>query len=247
MTDKILIPLLCYNYSKFLPECLESILRQTHKNWKVVVRDPGSTDNTKKLMSYYTKKDSRINYIREKCQFSQGGSRNKTINENPDFHIIAYHDVDDIMMPDRLEQSIKALSDSHIVYGNARKFGQKHYFYKPFPYVNYKLLYHGNMICGGTVCFRRNVWVNVGGFYEKEDIYEDYEFWLRAAKAGFKFKYLNQILVLNRFHSKSIMHKVRSNQIEKKYPTEHKTIKKITLRLLSKAWQMYVLLTHLNF
>lgn len=234
LSDKILIPLLCYNYGRYLPECLESILLQTHKNWKVVVRDPGSTDNTNQVMYHYIEKDLRITYIRENGPLTVGAARNRTINENPDFPIIAYHDVDDIMMPDRLERSIKALRDSHICYGNTRRFGLKHNIHKSFPYINYKFLLHLNLIKGGTVCFRRKVWKTVDGFYEGEDIWIDYDFWRRVAKARFKFKYLNQILILQRSHSKSITRRTRT-----KRPTEHNKIKIIIFHLLSKSWQTY--------
>ncbi len=234
LSDKILIPLLSYNYGRYLPECLESILLQTHKNWKVVVRDPGSIDNTEQVISYYTRKDSRITYIREKDFLTIGAARNRTINENPHFPIIAYHDVDDIMMPDRLELSIKALSDSNIIYGNGKCFGLHNNISTSFPYVNFKLLSHYNLISGGSVCFRRNVWKSVGGFYEGDDIHEDHDFWLRVAKAGFKFKYINKILYHYRVHSKSITHRMK-----RKHAIERDPIKGIILQLLSKSWKIY--------
>lgn len=227
MSDKILIPLLCYNYGRFLPECLESIIIQTHKNWKVVVRDPGSTDNTEQVMSRYTRKDSRITYIREKGPLTIGAARNKTIKENQHFQIIAYHDTDDIMMPDRLKWSIQYINDSHIVYGNGKCFGLSHNINNSFPYVNFKLLSHLNLVSGGSVCFRRNVWRSVGGFYEGDDLHEDHDFWLRAAKAGFKFKYINKIFYLYRVHSKSITHRMKRKQV-----IEHNPIRKTILRLL---------------
>ena len=146
MVEKILIPLLCYNYGRYLPECLESIIQQTYKNWKVVIRDPESTDNTKQIMAYYTRKDSRITYIREKGPLTIGSARNKTITENQDFPIIAYHDVDDIMMPDRLRHSIQAIKDSHIIYGNAKNFGSNNKISDTLPYVNYNFLVQRNLI-----------------------------------------------------------------------------------------------------
>lgn len=257
MSDNILIPLLCYNYSRFLPECLESIITQTHKNWKVVVRDPGSTDNTEQVMSHYTRKDSRITYIREKGPLTIGSARNRTINENPHFPIIAYHDVDDIMIHDRLELSIKALSNSHIVYGNSKNFGLRNNVITSFPYVNFKILLQENIIIAPTVCFRYNVWRYVGGFDENMHRASDYDFLLRATKAGFKFKYLNQILTLYRTHSKSITphqsrniaHRLLSvKEIEipdvsyarNKHTTEHRDTKAvILLSLFSIFWRRY--------
>ena len=212
MSDKILIPLLCYNYGRFLSECLDSIIRQTYKNWKVVVRDPQSTDETEQVMSQYVEKDSRITYIRETGSLTVGAARNRTINENPKFPIIAYHDIDDIMMPDRLKRSIEAISDSDLIYGNMRAFGLHHNLKTSFPYVNFKLLLNYNFINAPTVCFRYEVWKVVCGFDESMRSASDYDFWLRATKVGFKFKYLNQVLTLYRIHSKSIT-KLQSKHI----------------------------------
>jgi len=155
-------------------------------------------------MTHYVKNDSRITYIKEKDSLSVGAARNRTIKENPDFPIIAYHDVDDIMIFDRLERSIRGIRDSDLIYGNMRAFGVHHKVIASFPYVNFKLLLNLDTIKAPTVCFRYEVWRDVDGFDESMKSASDWDFWLRVSKAGFKFKYLNQILTLYRIHSKSI-------------------------------------------
>jgi len=135
--QRVLIPLLSYNYGRFLKRCLDSIIAQTYDDWKVVVRDPQSSDNTEKVMRNYVKMDSRINYVKESRPLSTAEARNKTISENPDFEIIAYQDVDDIMMPRRLELSVKYLRFSDIVYGIAKNFGSDTSFTKSLAYVNF--------------------------------------------------------------------------------------------------------------
>lgn len=198
--------MLCYNYGRFLTRCLDSIINQTYKNWKVVVRDPQSFDNTEKVMLSYVKLDSRISYIKEDNPLSPAEARNKTISENPDFEIIAYHDVDDIMMPRRLELSVKNLRFSDIVYGNAKNFGLKNSINKSWSYVNFELLMQGNKIVAPTACFRKNVWKIINGFDESTAAFgaDDYDFWLRAAKAKFKFKFIHQLISMYRVHRSSI-------------------------------------------
>lgn len=252
MSDKILIPLLCYNYGRFLPECLDSIIRQTYQDWKVVVCDPQSTDETKQVMSHYVAKDSRITYIRETGPLTVGTVRNRAINENSDFPIIAYHDVDDIMMLDRLERSIRAISDAHIIYGNMESFGLYRNIINSFPYVNFKLLLNYNLIMAPTVCFRYEVWRDIGGFDESMKSASDYDFWLRAAKAGFKFKYMNQVLTLYRTHLSSITsHQSKYINIfhrkgretpdlayaRSKHTSKHVGIRTAILWLLAHTWQ----------
>ena len=204
--QKILIPLLCYNYGHFLQECLDSIINQTYDSWKVVVRDPQSSDNTEKIMRNYVKIDSRINYVKDKYPLSLAEARNKTISENRDYNIIAYQDVDDIMMPRRLELSVENLRHSDIVYGNAKNFGANNSFSKSWPYVNFELLMQGNKIVASTVCFQDRVWKTLNGFDENKNLFGDdeYDFWLRAAKAGFKFKHIHRPIQMYRLHSGSI-------------------------------------------
>lgn len=49
-TLSVAILLSTYNGEKYLPEQLESILQQTHRNWILVWRDDGSTDRTREIM-----------------------------------------------------------------------------------------------------------------------------------------------------------------------------------------------------
>lgn len=58
MTFSILIP--CYNIAPYLEKCLESVIRQTYKDWEVVLVDDGSTDGTDDIIKAYAGKDNRI-------------------------------------------------------------------------------------------------------------------------------------------------------------------------------------------
>jgi glycosyltransferase involved in cell wall biosynthesis len=182
----------------------------------VVVRDPRSTDNTEEIMSQYKRKDSRITYVKEDQRLSPAEARNRTISENKDFDIIAYHDVDDIMLPERLELSLNSIRTSDLVYGSMIKFGAVNAFWNSSPYVNFELLMAENRISASTVCFRHQVWREINGFDESENLFgsDDYDFWLRAAKAGFKFKYIFQPLTKYRVHPGSITERFTQKQAQ---------------------------------
>lgn len=58
----ILIP--NYNYAQFLPETLESVLKQDYAALEIIIADDASTDTSHKICQAYAKKDSRIRYHR---------------------------------------------------------------------------------------------------------------------------------------------------------------------------------------
>jgi len=45
-----------YNYARYLPECLDSVLNQTHSFDQVIVVDDGSTDNSREIIESYRDK-----------------------------------------------------------------------------------------------------------------------------------------------------------------------------------------------
>ncbi len=57
----ILIP--NYNYARYLPECLDSVLSQTYNNIECVISDNASTDNSWEIIESYKEKFKKRGYI----------------------------------------------------------------------------------------------------------------------------------------------------------------------------------------
>src|SRR4030042_2609285 len=53
-----------YNGQNYIKEALNSILRQTFKDFELIISDNGSSDGTQKICEEYAHKDKRIKYIR---------------------------------------------------------------------------------------------------------------------------------------------------------------------------------------
>lgn len=64
--NKISIIIPCYNGAQFLKGTIESVLKQTFKNFTLFLVDNGSTDNSYAIMKMYRSKDKRIKLIRFK-------------------------------------------------------------------------------------------------------------------------------------------------------------------------------------
>jgi len=85
-----------YKGKSFLRNCIESILNQTYKNFKLIIVDDCSIDTSIETIQSY--KDDRIVLIKNKRKRYNGGSRNVGIDyalENIDFDYFCFLDSDD--------------------------------------------------------------------------------------------------------------------------------------------------------
>ena len=64
--DKISVVVPVYNVSKYLKECVDTILKQTYTNLEIILVDDGSTDDSGNICEEYAKKDNRIKVIHKK-------------------------------------------------------------------------------------------------------------------------------------------------------------------------------------
>lgn len=60
----VIVPV--YKVEKYLPECIESILAQTFKDFELILVDDGSPDNSGKICDDYAARDSRIRVFHKK-------------------------------------------------------------------------------------------------------------------------------------------------------------------------------------
>ncbi len=60
---KVSVAVPSYNYARFLPACLDSIARQGHGDFEVLIADGGSTDDSLEVIERYTGADSRFRLI----------------------------------------------------------------------------------------------------------------------------------------------------------------------------------------
>jgi glycosyltransferase involved in cell wall biosynthesis len=104
-----------YNGGKFLSEQLESIHNQTHKNWRLVISDDGSSDNTLAIAKQFQNKwESNRLEIRQGphqgfCQNFLSMACDKSIRAD----LYAFSDQDDVWMPHKLERAVSYFDKSN--------------------------------------------------------------------------------------------------------------------------------------
>lgn len=114
MKNRITVLIGIYNCASTLPEALNSLLAQTYKEYKVVMCDDGSQDETYEVAKRYA--DKYDNFILIKNEANKG--LNYTLNhclEYADTEYIARMDGDDICDSTRFEKEIHFL-DLHPEY-----------------------------------------------------------------------------------------------------------------------------------
>ena len=104
------------NREVYLAECIDSIIAQSYKDWELIVVDDGSTDSTPELIKYFEEKDDRIVYIKG-VHNGISVARNTGVQASQGDYI-AVMDSDDVMHPDRLKKSLKALQKVDFVYSS---------------------------------------------------------------------------------------------------------------------------------
>lgn len=107
----IIIPL--YNLcgeGRYLQKCLDSIIRQTYKNYEVLLMENGSTDDTVEVASEYVNNDNRFKLF---ILTEQGiaNARNEGLNRAAGEYV-CFIDGDDFISDDFLENLIKTITSS---------------------------------------------------------------------------------------------------------------------------------------
>ena len=116
---KISVVIPYYNDSKYIKECIDSVLGQTLSPSEVIIIDDHSEDSNSLLLLLQEINSSKISYIRNKYNMNGSCSRNIGINlATGDY--IALLDADDYWHLDHLKKSYNLLVNdkSDFIYSN---------------------------------------------------------------------------------------------------------------------------------
>ncbi len=208
-TCSIIVP--CYNSSKYLPACLDSLLRQTYVDFEVVIIDDGSTDDTDNVIKPYLN-DSRMKYIKQQ-NAGPAKARNKGI-KSAEGNFIAFLDSDDLWKATKLEKQMQLFADSSVgvIYSTARyinDLGQdvcslnRMEYLKPREGKVTDFLFVDNFVPFSSVVIRRECLDKAGLFDEELGSSEDWDLLLRIS-VFFEFRYIDEPLLYYRLHSNQV-------------------------------------------
>ena len=193
-----------YNCADTLDEAVESILGQTFQEWKWVLCDDGSTDDTFQKAQGYADQHDNIILI----QNDRNRGLNYTLNhclQYADTEYVARMDGDDISLPERLEKEVRFL-DEHpeyaIVSTRMLYFDEKGVYREGTPkeYPDPRDFPKRTPFCHAPCMVRKEAFDAVNGYTESEKLLrvEDYHLWIKMYAKGFRGYNIQEALYMMR-------------------------------------------------
>jgi glycosyltransferase involved in cell wall biosynthesis len=191
-TVSVIMP--AYNVSAYIEEAIASVRAQTMADFELLIVDDGSTDDTAGIVRRFAEIDSRITLLQQENR-GLAAARNTALRHARS-GLMALLDSDDLWHPRFLEAQVQVLEqhpEVDIVTGNGWTLGSHEDGQPARPWPDPRPTPDLWTILGDELSvfimsvFRRRVYDTNGGFDEMLRTNEDFDFWLRAALAGFKF------------------------------------------------------------
>lgn len=198
-----------YNDQQYLEPSIISIIDQSYRNFELLVIDDGSTDNSPKILTKYTRIDDRITCYFNKTNLGLTKNLNRLINlSQNDF--IARMDADDISIHNRLEKQLCFLiqNPNVDVVGGAieeiDEFGKSRNKVIHYPDTHedcYHFFAKRDPLAHPSVMFRRNYFIKAGLYNEKFKTNQDTELWYQGFLNDCVFANISDIVLKYRINN----------------------------------------------
>lgn len=216
--EKVSVILPTYNRAYCIERSIDSVLRQTYREFELWVIDDASTDCTEELADQFMKADNRVRYFKQPINRGAAAARNEGIRR-AQCSCIAFQDSDDVWKADKLEKQMRVLEEQpdvglvYCTFEGRKKDGTL--IHIPDDSMErsvlqgdmYELLLQGNVIDAPTAVVRRECLEQCGLFDEELTCLEDWELFLRIAKE-WKIGYVDEALLLSDIHEGGVSSRV---------------------------------------
>lgn len=183
-----------YNCADTLRESIDTVVHQTFTDWEFVICDDGSSDGTVGIVEEYAKKyPEQFIILKNKSNMGLNATLNRCLRAAKGKYI-ARQDGDDVSVPERFQKEVDFL-DAHpefaFVSSNMDYFddnGIWGQWVNPTEPTRLDFLKHSPCFCHAPCMVRREAFVKVGGYTEKERYLrcEDINLWYKLYAEGYK-------------------------------------------------------------
>jgi len=221
-----------YNNYQYFTECYESILRQTYKDYEIVLVDDCSVDDSYQKIIELTKDNPKVKVFRNEKNSGVGFTKKRCI-ELASGEICGFVDPDDTLAENALQIIIENYSENNIVVYSQ--------FYECDPKLQpFKVFSHSRAIKNGDkmffnvffeathfFTFKREAYYKTSGINEELTSAVDQDLYLKLYEIG-NFKFVKVPLYYYRIHEKGVSQE--SSKKEKLHKNWHRTILDTTIR-----------------
>lgn len=214
----IIIPV--YNSSKYLKQCIDSVINQTYKNLEIIIIDDNSSDNSTEIINKI--KDNRIKLVSNKKNKGVANTRNIGIKKATGSYI-CFLDSDDYWHNDKIKKQVDFIEKNNYTFIYSSYIylrGNDKHIAKVPKKLTYKKALKNTAIFTSTVMFNME-------HLNKKDIMmpiirmgQDTATWWQILKKGIVAYAIDEPLVIYRVGNKSLS----SNKI----------------KALKRTWKLYL-------
>lgn len=189
-----------YNQGRFIRDCIESVRTQTGVEWEHLVQDAGSTDETHSVLREYP---------HLKCIIEKDGGMSDGINRGfrrATGDWLMWLNTDDCLMAGTLEKVANHAAvhpEVDIIYGEARfvnESGKPIRVRQEHAFDFNTLLFYGCYIQSTATFLHRRI-IESGQLLDlRYKVCMDFEYYLRLARAGYRFSFIPEPLANFRWH-----------------------------------------------
>ena len=203
-----------FNQASHLKKALNGVIKQTYKNYEIIIIDNNSTDKSRAVINSFNDVRIKSFYINNMGIISK--SRNLGLAKASG-EWICFLDADDYWFKNKLEEiktvinkakNIEVICNGEVyLYENLKKFTKKLYKKKNKTLSMFSsLLLNGNQLSTSATTVKKSfIKQNNIFFSEDKKIYtsEDYDFWLRLAFSKARFEFIDKYLGIYLIHKNS--------------------------------------------
>jgi glycosyltransferase involved in cell wall biosynthesis len=198
----IVIP--AYKAAHTIAATLDSVRHQTFRDYEILITDDESKDGTLDICRQYASEHAEMRIATVSIPHAGVAAARNDALARASGEYVSFLDSDDRWMPDKLEQVAALIardSQADLIYHDVMMIGRNGQRWRDSsgppssdPYRG--LLLGNNFLATTSVTVRRSCVAVAGGFDCNPDfeICEDYELWVRLARAGAKFAYIPEVL-----------------------------------------------------
>lgn len=194
--------------TRFLKECIDSVIGQSYSNWELCIADDASPKKSViKILADYAKQDKRIKFVVRETNGHISQASNSAI-ELANGEYLALLDHDDVLWPNALYEIVKVINSHEnvdFIYTDEDKIDEDSNIHSyPFfkPDWSPEFLESCNYITH-FACVNADVIRQVGGFRKGYEGAQDWDLFMRVSEKTSNILHISKVLYSWRVHQES--------------------------------------------